>query len=312
MIFDEVAFWRDELSASPDIETYRAVIPALATTGGMLIGISSPYAQRGLLYTKHQTHYGQEGDDVLVIPAESRLLNPTLDEAVINAARVADPESAAAEWFAEFRGDLSTFIARSVIEHCVESGQTERWAVRGQGYTAFADPSGGQHDSFTLAIGHKEGDLAVLDAVREWKAPFSPTDVVEEAARFLKEFNITRVWGDKYASGWVESAFGNLGIRYAHCDKNKSRLYLEALPLLTSHKVSLLDDPRLVNQIAQLERRTVRSGRDSVDHPPGAMDDLANAALGCLVYVASKPVARDAPRTIRVEGVSGSYDVHTF
>lgn len=166
VIFDEVAFWRDELSASPDVETYRAVIPALATTVGMLIGISSPYAQRGLLYTKHQAHYGQEGDDVLVIQAESRLLNPTLDETVINAARVADPESAAAEWFAEFRGDLSTFIARSVIEHCVESGVTERWAVRGQGYTAFADPSGGQHDSFTLAIGHKDGDLSVLDGNR--------------------------------------------------------------------------------------------------------------------------------------------------
>ena len=42
-IIDEVAFLRDETSSMPDIETYRALLPALATTGGMLIGISTPY-----------------------------------------------------------------------------------------------------------------------------------------------------------------------------------------------------------------------------------------------------------------------------
>ena len=31
VIADEIAFWRDETSATPDIETYRAVLPALAT-----------------------------------------------------------------------------------------------------------------------------------------------------------------------------------------------------------------------------------------------------------------------------------------
>jgi hypothetical protein len=41
-LVDEVSFLRDETSAYADIETYRAVLPALATTGGMLIGISTP------------------------------------------------------------------------------------------------------------------------------------------------------------------------------------------------------------------------------------------------------------------------------
>ena len=34
-----------------------------------------------------------------------------------------------------------------------------------------------------------------------------------------------------------------------------------------------------------LERRTSRAGKDSVDHGPGAHDDLANAAAGTLVLV---------------------------
>ena len=29
-VFDEVSFWRDESSASPDTETYTAVLPSLA------------------------------------------------------------------------------------------------------------------------------------------------------------------------------------------------------------------------------------------------------------------------------------------
>ena len=61
-IFDEAAFWRDESSATPDIETYRAVLPSLATTDGMLVGISTPYRKLGLLHQKHRDHFGVEGD----------------------------------------------------------------------------------------------------------------------------------------------------------------------------------------------------------------------------------------------------------
>ena len=66
-IFDEVAFWRDETTATPDAETYTAVLPALATTNGMLVGISSPYRRMGLLHAKHKRHWGVASDDTLVV-----------------------------------------------------------------------------------------------------------------------------------------------------------------------------------------------------------------------------------------------------
>jgi len=43
----------------------------------------------------------------------------------------------------------------------------------------------------------------------------------------------------------------------------------------------------LTIELMQLERRTARSGRDSVDHPPGAHDDLANSVCGCLALLAA-------------------------
>jgi phage terminase large subunit-like protein len=72
-IFDEVAHWRSENTSSPDLEVYRAVKPAMLTMpNAMLIGISSPYASRGLLWEKFNKNYGQDGD-VLVAKAQRRI-----------------------------------------------------------------------------------------------------------------------------------------------------------------------------------------------------------------------------------------------
>ena len=69
-------------------------------------------------------------------------------------------------------------------------------------------------------------------------------------------------------------------------DKPKSDLYASFLPLLNSGRVELLDHPRLHAQLLALERRTARGGRDSIDHPPNAHDDVINAAAGALLAAA--------------------------
>ncbi len=79
--------------------------------------------------------------------------------------------------------------------------------------------------------------------------------------------------------------FRKLGVAYQVCETPKSDLYQRLLPSLNSGQVELLDHPRLLAQLSNLERRTARGGRDSIDHPPRAHDDLANAAAGALVDV---------------------------
>ncbi|MFZ3326247.1 MAG: hypothetical protein WA231_10270, partial [Methylocella sp.] len=65
----------------------------------------------------------------------------------------------------------------------------------------------------------------------------------------------------------------------------KSDLYCDLLPLLNAKRVELLDNPRLAAQLVGLERRSARSGRDTVDHTPGGHDDLANVVAGVLVWL---------------------------
>jgi hypothetical protein len=122
-------------------------------------------------------------------------------------------------------------------------------------------------------------DTVVVDAVREIPAPFSPEVAVAELAQLLKSYAISSVVGDRYAGMWPRESFGRHGIDYELSPAPKSVLYGSLLPLLNSERVELPDNPRLVAQLANLERRTARGGRDSIDHSPGSHDDIANAPI---------------------------------
>ena len=287
-IFDECAFWRSETTSNPDVEVYAAVIPSLATIdGSMLIGISTPYRRAGLLWQKHRDHFGQDDDDVLVVQGPSRLFNPTLDQRIVDEALARDPAVARAEWLAEWRDDIATFINRELIESAVDLGVTVRPLVAGISYRAFCDPSGGMSDLSTCGIAHAEGEIAVLDCLLEIAAPFNPTTATGDVAKTLKSYGLSEVVGDRYAASWVVDAFSRHGVRYTHSERDRSAIYADALPLFTSGRVRLLDNRKVVAQIAGLERRTASFGRDRIDHPAGGHDDLSNSAAGALVLLGS-------------------------
>jgi hypothetical protein len=280
-IGDEIAFWRSDDSANPDREILKALRPSLATTGGLLACISSPHAKRGELYGTFKRHFGSTGHPlILVAKAPSRTMNPSLSQRVVDRAYEEDPEAASAEYGAEFRGDLEIFITRDAIEACVAAGVTVHAPLDGVTYFGFVDPSGGSSDSMTLAIAHNERGRVVLDCIVERKAPFSPDSVVGEFAATLESYRISTVVGDRYAGEWPRERFSVHGVTYRPADMNRSELYLAFLPLVNSGRLDLLDNARVIAQFVGLERRTARSGKDSVDHAPGGHDDIANAVAG--------------------------------
>jgi hypothetical protein len=144
----------------------------------------------------------------------------------------------------------------------------------------------------TLCIGHKEGEGAVIDLIREQRAPFSPDNVTQEFAMLLKSYGLGRVTGDRYAGEWPRERFRKYGIEYLASDQNESELYLGLVPALNSGNVYLLDNPLAVDQLVALERRAVRGGRDSIDYPPGAHDDVANAVAGVASLITQRSVFR--------------------
>jgi hypothetical protein len=297
-VIDESAFLRADDSALPDLELARALRPALLTLGGLLLVISSPHRKVGLLYSAHRKYFGNDAETRgLYIQAESRELNPTLDEAEIAEAMQDDPAAAQSEFLGLFRADLQGFLDDATVDGAIVSGRRELAPVAGVRYVAFCDPSGGRSDSFTLAIAHSEAnpdptreqepERLVLDAVRVIAPPFDPETAVAGIAAVLDEYGLSDVSGDKYGAEFVVSAFARHGIAYSASDRSRSEIYLETLPHFSRGAIELLDVPLLRTQLLLLERRTRSAGRDSVDHPAGAHDDLANSVCGALLLAAS-------------------------
>jgi hypothetical protein len=302
-VLEEVAFLRDEASATPDLEVYRAVLPALSTTGGMLVGISSPYRRVGLLHQKHRDHFGQDGD-VLVIQAATPLLNPTIDPKVIKRAEADDPESAKAEWGGLFREGISSLLDDAVIDGAIDSDRPLELPPReGVSYVAFADASAGRHDAFSICLGHREGDRLIADVIRARRPPFDPNAVAAEYADLARGYRCREIVGDNFAGEFVPQAFKAAGMAYRRASRTRSQLYLESVSQFMRGVVSMPNHPKLIRELRLLERQVSPSGRDRVDHPKGGSDDLSNALVGALDLLSGR---RDAPIAVFATYTSGA------
>jgi hypothetical protein len=241
-LLDEVAVWEsDEFAADPDVEIINAIKPGMLTIpGSMLLCASSPHARRGALWDAYRRHYGRDGDPILVWQASTLAMHPTVERSEIEAHMAEDPAKARAEYFAEFRTDVETFIFRELVDAAVIPGRRDLPRMEGVVYTPFVDPSGGSSDPMTLSICHTETKAgtayAVTDLIREVKPPFSADSVVAEFAGLLKAYGCSFVWGDRYAGIWPRERFATCGIEYRIPGKTASDLYTEFLPILTSHR----------------------------------------------------------------------------
>jgi hypothetical protein len=284
VLADEIAFWRNEESLNPDVEILRALRPGMASIpGSILMMASSPYAKKGALYNSYRRHYGRDDARVLVWKAPTEVMNPRIDPEFIAEAYEEDPEAARAEYGAEFRDDLADFITREAIDAITMWGRHELPPQPGITFRAFVDPSGGASDSMCLAIAHQDGGRGVLDALLEIRPPFDPDIAVADCSVLLKRYGITRIVGDHYAGLWPVARFREHGITFEQSARGKSDIYADFLPLATSGRVELLDHKRLAAQFVSLERRTGRSGKDSIAEPKGAHDDCCNVVAGVLV-----------------------------
>ncbi|MGE0361462.1 MAG: hypothetical protein AB7H93_12155 [Vicinamibacterales bacterium] len=299
-IIEEAAFLpTDDQSSNPDVELLRALRPALARVPGSLLAVvSSPYARKGILWDAWRKHHGQPDGAVVLMQASTAELNPLFDPAAIAAALDEDPASASAEYLAQFRTDVESWISREAIDGVVVVGRHELPRMPRTSYEGFADFAGGAAggDSATLAISHWDTTtgkgIAVLDLLREVKPPFSPEQVCADFAAELLRYGIVTATADRWAGQFPVEQMRKHRITLRHSEKSKSELYRDLLPVINSGACELLDHSRLLAQLAGLERRTARGGRDSIDHAPGGRDDVANAVAGAIALAGVKGSGR--------------------
>jgi len=260
-----------------------------------LVKISTPYMKSGVLHDDFKRAFGQDDPDLLVWRASSLLMNPSLRAEQLDRERRLDPSRFAREYEAEFADDLETFLPSAWIESAIQTGRYELPPQNGVRYIAACDASGGGPDAFTLAIVHAEGSGAtrtiVHDVTRAWSKPRDAATDLEGAVRDIaavcKRYNVSTIYGDRYARGWVREAFKRHGLAYEDVTQrdrdgeqvylDRSSAYLEVEPLFAQGLIAILDHPTLERELKNLERRPGMGGKDRVDHPPGQHDDHANA-----------------------------------
>ena len=285
---DECAFFHNTDLANSDEELMVALRPSLATTGGPMLIASSPATMEGLVYKLWKRHYGAAGDPrILVVQTDTRTLNPSLRQDVIDRAFADDPDSAIAEYGGEFRQPVSAYLERSLVEKAIDGDTTIRVPLPGVSYVAFVDPAGGTGtDSFTMCIAHmahdKDRDVVVIDALYESKPPFNFQEIVSALAAHLLVWNINTVTGDDWGGGATRSAFSHVGITYQPCPLSASELYLHSLVGWTSGTIVMLQQPKCVEQLCALRRKIGQAGKESIVHPRNGHDDLANALSGAI------------------------------
>jgi len=123
VVASEVAFWHDdETSSNPAEEILAAVRPALSTTGGPLLMISTAYRKAGVLWDIFDRHYGAKGaPSILVARGTTTDFNPTFPQAVID--RALERDAARISVGVEVRSRML----------CEQGGHQElhrRWRVR--------------------------------------------------------------------------------------------------------------------------------------------------------------------------------------
>ena len=288
IVADELAFYRNSENLPVDAEMLRAARPCLATTGGKLIILSSPYGQSGALWDLHRRYYGRDDADTLIWQASAPVMNPTLPINYLTRMEADDPEAYRSEVLGEFRAGLSMLLDPEAIAACVLEGVRERAPIDGVNYTAFCDPSGGRRDAFTLAIAHKQGEVAILDALYAWGAPFNPAGAIAEAVDRMLAYRVRTVHADRYGAEFTTEQFRARGVTLRPSDLDRSALYLALLPAINARQVALLDVPELLRELRGLERRRGASGRDRVDHGPGAHDDRANSVAGVVATLITR------------------------
>jgi len=297
-IFDEVAFWRSDESANPDKEVLRAVRPSMATVpGAVLLGISSVYSKRGLLFEKYRDHHGRDDSKVLFWLADTRTMNPRVDQTIIDEALADDPPAAMAEYMSVWRDDIQAFLDAELLSKLTRPHPLELPPRDAINYFAWADPSGGRGDSYAVGIAHREKDgRCILDVCRSTRPPFDPATVTATYAALVKQYRIRQVTGDNYSAAWCAESWKANSIEYRVSPLRTSDVFIEALPLFTRGQVELPDDRRLLIELASLERRTSIGGKDSVGHPRGKgfHDDSAAVACGA-VHLAEKSERQAMP-----------------
>lgn len=278
VVLDELGHFvtTEEGNAAGD-RILEAAVPATAQFGssGWLISISTPMWRSGAFFKlvervregrSPRTHYRH---------LSTAAMNPRIPAAWLEERRLEDPELYAREFMAEFVDGASSYFAAEDVIAC-RRGVGVLPAQPGTDYRAALDPAYSQ-DSFAMAIGHRQDDIAIVDGVWAWRryGHERTLDAIEELA---KEYGVFSLRTDQYAAVPVIEGLRKRGLGAVNkpwSNENKTAAFSRLKIGLNTRQVELPDDSALVEELLGVEAKPTPGGLTRIAASGSGHDDRA-------------------------------------
>ncbi len=311
-VMDEVGVWyQDADSANPDAAVYTQVKSRQAQfEHPKIVGITSPWNKGGLAWARYQA--GTDGrkivcDQCRVTPKESlchacervrrphknrvvlhattaSLGNPLIQRKFLQETQAQDSLAFERECLARFLDSLSGFLDSKQLSKSVAPGVIERPPNSAFTYVAAMDPAF-RRDAFAFCIGHVDNQgVFVVDLLRRWIKPpdgisgWSPTTILQEIATLTKPYRVFQVATDQYHFDSLQQLALDMGLsikQVTFSAGSKAEIFGNLRTLLNTNRLSLLDEPETLGELASLERKLNQGGTVSISAPPDRHDDMA-------------------------------------
>ncbi len=302
-ILDEIGhFFTEGLKADETI--FNSLRPRMAQfPNAKVILISTPSAKQGLLWS-----FFKEGFDVpqrFTAQAPTTLMNPVIPEEFIDRERKRDPDYAAREFDAIFAERTASFFTDEMIQSSF-SLLGDFSYKSGSSYYVGIDQSGlSGRDQFAIAICYSEADIIRVSTVESYST--KDLDKVMAGVKRLKDlYHFSRVFIDKYASGWVAANLKTLGLQ-VEIRPALPQIYQNLRTLMLARRIDISPNDSLKRALENTQSYYSKSNSLSIGHTRGSEGhgDLADA-LATAVFVASQKGSTGE----RIKIILGEKEVH--
>lgn len=291
--FDEFAHFQRTNGPLSDNAVWTALTPSLATFGdrGLAVVTTTPAGRSGIVWNLFEQRGQRPG--MLTIQTPTWVMNPNIPREQLDDEYNRNETLARQEYGAEFLEPRGRFLDLEAIKNCVS--EIIPAPSNDPTYHIHVD-LGFKHDATAIALGYLEnqpGDQwrVVIEHVDISQAepgqPLSPVEIEKRILKLAEGKSISGITFDQHQSAYLIERLKSHGYNaneFPATSKTNQETYSFLRDLITSGRILLADNLRLIDELASLEC-TITSWGFKVQAAYGCHDDTADAVAVCAWFL---------------------------
>jgi len=271
IVFDEAPRLQGQSDGIVNLDDALAAIQARILPGGQIDCAGSPWAPRGTIYDHFVEHFGFPSNDLVMVVAPGRAMNPyRYTDAFCAELERRDPRAYKTDVLAQFADLEDSLLSSADVIVCTRDKMIEGYDERFE-YVAAMDPAM-RTNAWTLVIlCCSAPDTYSVVYTHQWQGsnsrPLKPSQVLREISFACREYHLDSAWSD-------QASFDALADTAEQCGLTLSQhAFTAALwestaerlrALVGGRQLSLPPDATLRSDLLSVQRRLTSRGSSVV------------------------------------------------